>query len=334
MVVLDMVEFGGPITKYCRRIAALADQGKERSNVSRQLQQNDRCVPERAFALHGKGSEVRCEPAACSDLDAFEQQDPEQGGKFPSECLFLRTLRAASAPGCWQNDTAASLGDYLQNLNIQNNTMLRGTKAHQHEFQTSYSQQMLWLCRQISDLSEYLFVSTAIGSGALGVTLTGEDVDGGTTFEVDDAQIIRNHVIGNEASRMQYPQPGHVEWLITEITTLMSSLPPGIFYQIWIFMPERDEGLNLRKSNSAPPGMELLGSILTSTLMVKVLASIQAMILCDEPIGNEPGNEIHIGNPRSHIYNMTFLKLTVRWAMIGWLQTQRSNPFWEDVTGP
>lgn len=69
-----------------------------------------------------------------------------------------------------------------------------------------------------------------------------------------------------------------------------------------------------------------------STLL-QVLVSLQAMVLCEQPWYNEPGREdSYSSSPAksaSEHYNRRLRELTVRLAMIDWLE--KMPPIWEDV---
>ena len=54
------------------------------------------------------------------------------------------------------------------------------------------------------------------------------------------------------------------------------------------------------------------------------------MIFCAEPWCNEPGRENARGTGPSRTYNKTIQALTVRHAMLGWLDA-KVDPIWTDV---
>jgi hypothetical protein len=126
-----------------------------------------------------------------------------------------------------KEDTSSSLGDCLRNLYIQSNMMLRGAQLNQQEFHTQEGQDMLWLCRQVSDLSEYLLAETKAGSGG-GKSHVEAITDRGI-IDADDELIISNHSMGSVVRNVIQSPPGRMKRLITEITTLKTGLPPGIF---------------------------------------------------------------------------------------------------------
>lgn len=66
--------------------------------------------------------------------------------------------------------------------------------------------------------------------------------------------------------------------------------------------------------------------------ILSVLISIQAMILCDQPIGNEPGMEAHIGTATSARFNQHLQAYTVRYAILDWLhQPDMRDGVWQEV---
>lgn len=54
------------------------------------------------------------------------------------------------------------------------------------------------------------------------------------------------------------------------------------------------------------------------------------MIFCDDPWCNEPGREGQSGTPQSKHYNQSIQAMTVRYAMLGWLQPGH-NSIWKDI---
>ncbi|KZM19589.1 acid-amino acid ligase [Ascochyta rabiei] len=71
-----------------------------------------------------------------------------------------------------------------------------------------------------------------------------------------------------------------------------------------------------------------------STLL-QVLVSLQAMVFCEQPWYNEPGRErshgVGYNNSASEAYNRKLRELTVRLAMLNWLE--KPPQIWEDVVG-
>ena len=68
----------------------------------------------------------------------------------------------------------------------------------------------------------------------------------------------------------------------------------------------------------------------TQSTLLQVFISIQAMIFCAEPWCNEPGRENARGTGPSRNYNKTIQALTVRHAMLGWINA-KVDPIWADV---
>jgi hypothetical protein len=125
-----------------------------------------------------------------------------------------------------KEEKTSSIADVLRNLNVQSNIMLSGAMKNIKEFETEEGQDMLWLCRSVLDLSEFLLVNTKAGSGGCGGGGKTEVADQSIT-EVPDEEIFATHAYANNAHLVQSP-PGRMKRLITEITTLKTGLPPGI----------------------------------------------------------------------------------------------------------
>ena len=66
--------------------------------------------------------------------------------------------------------------------------------------------------------------------------------------------------------------------------------------------------------------------------LCSVFVSIQAMILCDHPIENEPGLEIYAGTPTSQLLDLKVQARTVKYAMLDWLGVPNMrNGLWHDL---
>ena len=66
--------------------------------------------------------------------------------------------------------------------------------------------------------------------------------------------------------------------------------------------------------------------------LCSVLVSIQAMILCDHPIENEPRFENYVGTPTSQLIDHKLQARTVNYAMLDWLRVpEMRNGLWHDV---
>lgn len=57
--------------------------------------------------------------------------------------------------------------------------------------------------------------------------------------------------------------------------------------------------------------------------ILQILVSLQAMVLCDEPHCNEPSYEGDRGTPQSKAYNRRLYPLTVKFAMLDWLESTK-----------
>ncbi|KAF2738485.1 hypothetical protein EJ04DRAFT_549960 [Polyplosphaeria fusca] len=277
-----------------------------------------------------------------------------------------------------KDEKVSSLGDGIRNLNIQSNMMLKGAQRNQNEFHTNEGQDLLWLCRQISDLSEFLLKNTVEGTGASTSTKL---QDHGIT-EVQDQQLFASHCYASAAQSMNQSARGRIKRLITELTTLQTGLPPGIFvkyatsridmmkilivgpsdtpYENGLFefdllcgtqYPYEPPGVQFKGTaggtvsfnpNLHPDGKVCLSLLGTwsgepwkpaESTILQVLVSIQAMILCEHPIGNEPDEENLRGTPLSQRYDQLVRRLTVRYAMLNWLESpnQPNVQLWKDI---
>jgi hypothetical protein len=121
---------------------------------------------------------------------------------------------------------ACSLLDSLGNLNTQSELVLKGAKRKETEFRTDDGQSLLSLCRQISDLRGYLIAN----SGTKGKAKAVEAKEGiPALIDMPDAEVMATHAYSSRAKSQKAHAPGRFKRIITEITTLKTSLPPGIF---------------------------------------------------------------------------------------------------------
>src|SRR4051812_7474561 len=123
-----------------------------------------------------------------------------------------------------KEETTSSLANGLRNLSVQSDIMLKEAMANQKEFQTNKGRDLLWLCRQVFGLSQYLLINSqgdcdedpkAIEAADYGIE------------EAPDQEIFATHCFGNQAQHMG-SAPGRMKRLLTEITTFKTGLPPGI----------------------------------------------------------------------------------------------------------
>jgi hypothetical protein len=121
---------------------------------------------------------------------------------------------------------ACSLLDILSNLNTQSELVLKGAKRKETEFRTDDGQRLLSLCRQISDLRGYLIAN----SGTKGKAKAVEAKEGiPALIDMPDSEVMESHAYSSRAKSRTAHAPGRFKRIITEITTLKTSLPPGIF---------------------------------------------------------------------------------------------------------
>ncbi|KAF2867286.1 hypothetical protein BDV95DRAFT_647791 [Massariosphaeria phaeospora] len=142
------------------------------------------------------------------------------------DTVNLLTISFQNASG--KEEAATPLADLLRNLNVQSTIMLNGATKNQKDFQNEEGQQLLWLCRVIYDTSQWLLDKTPGGCGT-GTGGLGNAPKEYGIVEVPDDHIFRTHCFAREASHMPNPAPGRIKRLITELTSLTTGLPPGIF---------------------------------------------------------------------------------------------------------
>ncbi|KAF2132368.1 hypothetical protein P153DRAFT_275574, partial [Dothidotthia symphoricarpi CBS 119687] len=248
-----------------------------------------------------------------SALLAFLRTIGAHGGVAGRAMFAERSVReenlltlSFSGGGGSSGERASSLADGLRKLNIQSNMMLKGAQNNKHEFQNQHAADMLWLCRQISDLSGYL--------------LGGEGLK----------DILPTYYYAREARGLRQSPFGRIPRLITEITSLMTGLSAGIFVK------HGSDRLDIMKYSSNPYNIVCLSLLGTfsgepwhpgQSTILQVLVSIQAMILCADPLNNEPG----IGMDRSSIESYTKMVrgLTTKYAVLAWAKSPPT--LWADV---
>ncbi|KAF1913835.1 hypothetical protein BDU57DRAFT_520884 [Ampelomyces quisqualis] len=127
-----------------------------------------------------------------------------------------------------KKESTSPLLDNLNNLNVQSKLVLRGAKSNAKEFRTRDGQNLLLLCRQIDDLWAYLDANSDAGNGG---EANGKQAkaDIPSLLEMPDDKILAAHAHGSAAKALRSNAPGRFKRLITEITSLKTGLPPGIF---------------------------------------------------------------------------------------------------------
>jgi hypothetical protein len=123
-------------------------------------------------------------------------------------------------------ETASSLLDNLTNLNSQSELVLQGARSNEKEFRTYSGQNLLSLCRQICDLRGFLIAN----SGTYGkATLAKTKTEVSALTDVPDDLILASHAHCQAARALKSAPSGRFKSLISQITTLKTGLPPGIF---------------------------------------------------------------------------------------------------------
>ncbi|KAI8937809.1 hypothetical protein NX059_005506 [Plenodomus lindquistii] len=226
-------------------------------------------------------------------------------------------------------ERASSLADGLQRLNIQSDMMMRGALNNRREFQDKRGQDMLWRCREISDLSTHLRVEEWFAQQR---NRGGPDASNSSVVEVPDKELWPRYHYAQQANMMHTSRPGRIRRLITEITTLKTGFiliigpqgtpyengmyefdlfcgtefpykPPQMFYR-YPTACQQVINPNLHRHDGKAVCLSLLGTWLSGakgedwqpnqSTILQVLISVQAMIFCEEPLGNEP-MLLHVG---------------------------------------
>jgi len=138
----------------------------------------------------------------------------------------LLVLSFQDAPAV-STEGAASLFEGLRNLTTQSNLLLQGARAHAEEFRNTDGQNILSLCRRISELFQTLDASNTRKTEKTETLIEKPVAESITDLPHDE--ILATHAFAKEARSLRTAQPGRMKRLITEITTLNTGLPPGIF---------------------------------------------------------------------------------------------------------
>ncbi|KAH7402570.1 hypothetical protein BKA66DRAFT_449066 [Pyrenochaeta sp. MPI-SDFR-AT-0127] len=141
-----------------------------------------------------------------------------------SDSVNLLTLSFRSVKG-ESKEMASSLADSLRNLTTQSVLVLQSAKKNEEDFHSEEGQNMLLLCRQISELSQHILAYT-IGEPERNTATYSADL---VISDVPDDQILATHKEAHIAKSLAFSPPGRLKRLITEISTLKTGLPPGIF---------------------------------------------------------------------------------------------------------
>jgi hypothetical protein len=143
----------------------------------------------------------------------------------PNTVNLLSLSFGGSLSATEAENTASPLAECLGKLNIQSDMMMQNAQRLKHEFKDQRGQDMLWLCREISDLSSYLRIEQWWTQN--NITSTTQVPDHGIV-EVPDKVIGATYMLMGPAQALTQSPPGRIMRLITEITSLKTSLPSGI----------------------------------------------------------------------------------------------------------
>jgi hypothetical protein len=132
-------------------------------------------------------------------------------------------------------NTASSLAECLRKLKIQSDMMMQNAQRLKHEFKDQRGQDMLWLCREISDLSSYLRIEQWWNQkhGASGTQISDHGI-----VEVPDREIEEAYMLMRDVRALVQSPPGRIRRLITEITSLKTGLSSGIYVKHAMSRPD------------------------------------------------------------------------------------------------
>lgn len=127
-------------------------------------------------------------------------------------------------------EESQSLGACLRNFDKQSKNMLATAKAHPQGFTGVDSKQMLSLCQRVSDLADFLLANAAPSHAQKGAAPTNNDwASDLAVVELPDNDILTRHAYANDAAKAQNQALGRMKSLSLQLSTLMTSLPPGVF---------------------------------------------------------------------------------------------------------
>ncbi|TKA76242.1 hypothetical protein B0A55_06389 [Friedmanniomyces simplex] len=135
-------------------------------------------------------------------------------------------------------EEAQSLASCLRNFDKQSKNMLLNAKAHPQAFAGPDTEQMLTLCRGVSELADFLLANAAAAPAAAAAP----GGPGQTTpcarddwqfdlavLELPDDDTMSRHSYGHLAASAYNLAPGRMKSLSLQLSNLTTSLPPGIF---------------------------------------------------------------------------------------------------------
>ncbi|KAI1653968.1 hypothetical protein F4813DRAFT_237686 [Daldinia decipiens] len=158
----------------------------------------------------------------------------ENGGYLLEASLSPEKSKGRIVP----RDTGKSLMELLGSMAAQLETLLRYVQGNPAEFQNSEGQKLLKLSQRASKVSTRHIANMQQLQTTMDITEDKSDINfsewhrENCVREVPDDAVLRNFAYAREANReppLLSGARGRMKRLITEITTLLSSLPEGIF---------------------------------------------------------------------------------------------------------
>ena len=153
----------------------------------------------------------------------------------PNTVNLLSLSFGGSLSATEAENTASPLAECLGKLNIQSDMMMQNAQRLKHEFKDQRGQDMLWLCREISDLSSYLRIEQWWTQNNIASTTQVPDHG---IVEVPDKVIGATYMLMGPAQALTQSPPGRIMHLITEITSLKTCLSSGIYVKHAMSRPD------------------------------------------------------------------------------------------------
>ncbi|KAI4950987.1 hypothetical protein J4E86_007496 [Alternaria arbusti] len=126
-------------------------------------------------------------------------------------------------------ERVTTLAECLRNLTTQSSMMLRSANTNFKDFDGDEDLTMLQVCDRISIFTDFIQTHMITATDSVGGKATVVVPDGLGLRDVDSTLMSETHYYWNTAKGFMDSQPGRFKRLITEITTLQTGLPPGIF---------------------------------------------------------------------------------------------------------
>jgi ubiquitin-protein ligase len=145
-----------------------------------------------------------------------------------SETMDLLTLSfSEGVPDI--KDRVSTLAECLRNLTTQSSMVLQSVERNEEDFENEEGREMLRVCHQISDLAKFIQTNMAIKTDSENGKATAVVPEGLALRDMNEKLMLKTHHYSTQASALTFSQPGRFKRLITEITTLQTGLPPGVF---------------------------------------------------------------------------------------------------------